>query len=425
FSGTEFALDGVWGMAKTSHSYLILHPGLVLVEYNGHPAAKKLLLEIADGLLAQRKKDENGNYYIPLRILFPSGDGEGRSSFGSAYHLLWACWRWTGERKYIDPILDSGYGIIGSLNANLIDMLGKRKSWGTDIASRITPQSGSDLYRHIAWQVTGNKHFLEECYADQIQTHSQRMNMYTEGHWWTDRVHSYSRELQRARLGGIALARSALYPGHHVSWKFKAPFSEESVAILIPDATTKQMSIIAFNLETKAVTAVMTGWDIEPGKWEVVQGIDNDGDDAADTIINKQTVDFERTGELEFTFPPKKTTIIKLKLKRKAKQYWKRPDLGIGDDDVTVRGNSVIVTVHSLGSVDAPKSTLALIDASGKTVASGAIPSLNAPSDYKPKTVEIILNAPTGTRLLGYSVTVNPDGKLNEITRRNNTVIIP
>lgn len=77
YSGTKIAEESVWALAKTHYSHLILHPGLVLVEYNGHPAAKKLLLELADGLLAHGKKDSNGNYYLPGEILSPSGEGEG------------------------------------------------------------------------------------------------------------------------------------------------------------------------------------------------------------------------------------------------------------------------------------------------------------------------------------------------------------
>ena len=43
-------------------------------------------------------------------------------------------------------------------------------------------------------------------------------------------------DLQRARLGGVALARNSLYPGHAISWKFAAPANDQSVAILVPDA---------------------------------------------------------------------------------------------------------------------------------------------------------------------------------------------
>ena len=63
---------------------------------------------------------------------------------------------------------------------------------------------------------------------------------------------------------------------------------------------------------------------------------------------------------VEITFPPHVTTVIELKLVAKGVPYWSRPDLGIGEDDVKVEGNRVKVTVHSLGSVDAPASKVVL-----------------------------------------------------------------
>ena len=429
YGGSKIYQESVWAKSKTHYSHLILQPGLVLVEFNGHPAAKKLLLEIADGLLAHRKKDANGHFYLPREILFPSGEDTGGRALGSTGHLFWAAWRWTGERKYLLPIMDEinrrNYGILNALNANLIDLLGEREKCGQDIVSRVTPQSGSDYLRHIAWQVTGNKQFLEEYYADQIKTASQRMYMYTDGHWWSDRVNINSKELQRSRLGGVALTRSALYPGHAVSWKFETPANDESVAILIPDATTKQMTIIAFNLENTPVNAIMTAWDIVPGKWEVIEGIDANNDDIPDEISGKRTVSLERTGNLELSFPARKTSVVKLRLKSKAKSYWERPDLGIGKDDVSIRGNSVKIIVHSLGSVDTPASSAALFDNTGEIIATVAIPALNAPLDYQPKTAEVTLNAPSGTMLSGCSVTIDPDAKMTEITKRNNSVVLP
>ena len=55
YSGTKMAKDDPWGCAK-AYSYLVLQPGQLLVDYNGNPAAKKILLELADGFLAHRKK---------------------------------------------------------------------------------------------------------------------------------------------------------------------------------------------------------------------------------------------------------------------------------------------------------------------------------------------------------------------------------
>jgi len=428
FSGTEIADEGVWQWSKP-YNYLILHPGLVLVEFNGNLRAKKMLLELADGLLAHGRKDANGNYTITTAVHFVT-DEERPASLGSAVHLLWAAWRWTGDRKYLEPITaraDRGnfsYLTGNGITANVIDFLDRRETWGKRIASRVTPQSGNDLYRHIAWQVTGNKQFLEEYYADQIQSGTQRMYMMTDGHWWTDRVSVANTELQRSRLGGIALTRSAVYPGHVISWIFKAPFNSESVAILVQKSTTKEVKIIAFNLENVPVKATMTTWDIAPGKWEIVQGIDSDDDDIFDGKIEKRTIELERTGSINLTFEPKKTTIVHLSLKSKAQDYWKRPDLGIGDDDVKVSGNKITVTVHSLGSVDTPPVTIGLVDKSGKQLAAASVTALKAPVDLKPKTTDITFEVPAGINPSGCKVVIDPEKKLREITRLNNTVVI-
>jgi len=428
YGGPKIYSEGVWAKSLTSYSHLVFHPGFSLVEFNGHPAAKKLMLEICDGILEHRKQDSNGNYYLPAEILFPSGEDRGRT-LGMMAHMMWGAYRWTGDGKYLLPIRDEvgrgAYGVVGALCANVIDLLGERDTWGRAIASRTSPRDGNAFSRHLAWQVTGDKQYLEELYADQIQRAAQSMYMNTEGHWWIDRVYAESRELQRARLGGVALWRNMLYPGHVVSWRFEKPARGESVAILVPDATTTAMTVIVYNIEKEPVEAHMTAWDIEPGKWRVVEGIDTDGDDRADGNVTKRTVEFERTKSLAFTFPPRATTVITLKRTSKGKPYWQRPDLGIGDDDVTVARDAVRVTVHSLGSVDAPASTVAIVDQSGAVLARADVPPLKAPIDYEPKTAEVTLTVKADTLLRGCLVVVDPDGKLQEITKINNTVDLP
>ena len=64
------------------------------------------------------------------------------------------------------------------------------------------------------------------------------------------------------------------------------------------------------------------------------------------------------------------------------------------------------------------------MNASGKTIADGTVPALKAPVDYEPKTVEIELTAPAGTRLSGCCIKLDPGRELTEITRRNNIVMI-
>jgi len=418
FSGTEIALEGVWGRTRTNYSHLVLHPGLALVEYNGHPAVKKMILEIVDGLLAHRRKDTDGHYSLPYEIEFPSGSERGGStSPADIIHVFWAAWKWTGDDRYLLPLIDEiergNLGILNALCANVIDLLDRRDSWGKRLADGRVSQ-------HIAWQVTGDKGFLEDCYAAMLQLNTQRMSMMTEGHWWVDRVHISQEEIQRARLGGLALVRSKFYPGHASSWRFEAPATAESVALLIPDTTPRTMTIIAYNLENVPVSAEMTAWDIEPGTWEVVEGIDSDGDDRPDVGTHTRAVKLERTGSLPVTFPPRTTTVFRLRLTAKDTPYWERPDLGIGNDDVKRSENTLTVTVHSLGSVDAPAATIALVGRNGKRLAEAQTPVIRAPLDLIPKTAEVTIEMPSGMDLGEARVVIDPDRKLKEITRLNN-----
>src|SRR6185503_17727060 len=90
---------------------------------------------------------------------------------------------------------------------------------------------------HFAWQVSGDTAHLERLYEDQVAAAAVREYINTEGSVWIDRVTANDAELQRARLGGVAIVRNSTYPGHVVSWTFAAPDDEERVAILVPEAT--------------------------------------------------------------------------------------------------------------------------------------------------------------------------------------------
>jgi hypothetical protein len=270
--------------------------------------------------------------------------------------------------------------------------------------------------------VSGNKHLLESLYASQIEASAIREYMNTEGSMWTDRVDVPYSELQRARLGGIALIRNSLYPGHAVSWSFHSPANEESTAILIPNATPQSLEIVVHNLSQSTVKANLTAWDVEPGRWEIVQGLDTDGDDAVDTGTTRTTVEFERSGTIELAFPPSVSTVLNLKLIAKGVPYWARPDLGISKDDVAIREEKISVTVHSLGAQPTEPTTLALVDQSGKVLGSAPLPRLEAPADLLPRTTTVTIAIPAGSRINECAIVLDPDARMKEITRVNNRV---
>jgi hypothetical protein len=270
--------------------------------------------------------------------------------------------------------------------------------------------------------MTGDKTYLEKLYADQIENAVDRQFINTEGSLWIDRIYFNSAELQRARLGGVAHQRGYIYPGNAVSWRFDAPSSAQSVAILIPDAMPDHMKVMVYNLDPIPVKAHMTGWEIDPGKWEITQATQATPESSLHDPSTR-TEDFERSKTLDFTFAPHTTTVLEFKLVSKGVPYWSRPDLGIDPEDVKIDGRRMTVTVHSLGSVDAPASKVVLRDGSGKIVATAVVPPIKAPLDLKPKTAAASMPLPANLDWKGGSVTVEIDNNsVPEITQMNNTV---
>ncbi|HWY99691.1 MAG TPA: LamG-like jellyroll fold domain-containing protein [Edaphobacter sp.] len=425
YSGTKMAEGGVWGWGK-GRSYMVFHPALELVLYNGMPETRKMVTEIADGFLAHRHLDANGKYGMHYAVNFHTN--EDLSDGNTPWFMLWAAYRWTGDKKYLVPFGDNPPDSLRLINSDALDMLNVRDTWGKQLLQTAAPDRRSDsgtaseTNLHLAWQLTGDTKNLDKLYASQIETAVNREFINREGSLWIDRVYFNNGELQRARLGGVALMRNYVYPGNVVSWKFDAPATGQSVGILVPEGTPDHIKIIAYNLDAAAVKAKMTGWEIDPGKWEITQGVQGASADGALQDVGTRTEVFERSRDLDITFPPHETTVIELKLVEKGVPYWTRPDLGIGEDDVKVEGGRVKVTVHSLGSVDAPASKVVLRDRAGKVLASAAVPAIKAPLDLFPKTAAVSLTLPAGAEWKGGSVTVESGGKVPEITQRNNRV---
>ncbi|HEX3085298.1 MAG TPA: hypothetical protein VHP99_12280, partial [Pyrinomonadaceae bacterium] len=106
YNGNKMAEEEPWGYSKPS-SILVLHPGIMLVDYNGNPKMKQIITELADGFLAHRKKDAGGRAGLSIAIRF-ADDQEVPNNRGSVLPVLWAAWKWTGDEKYLAPFLDEG-----------------------------------------------------------------------------------------------------------------------------------------------------------------------------------------------------------------------------------------------------------------------------------------------------------------------------
>ena len=214
------------------------------------------------------------------------------------------------------------------------------------------------------------------------------------------------------------------FPGNVVSWRFQGPDDDTKVAILVPEGTPDHIRILAYNLDEKPITVKMTGWEVDPGEWEIKQSTQDNGTPSP-ANLSSRVATFERSRSIDVTFAPHTTTVLELALKQKGTPYWSRPDLGIDPEDVKITNRRIAVKVHSLGSVDAPPAKIVLRDASGKILATTMTPPLKAPIDLIPKTAVVALRVPTNAHLDGATITIEMTGNVPETTLMNNTVKLP
>ena len=207
------------------------------------------------------------------------------------------------------------------------------------------------------------------------------------------------------------------FPGNAVSWRFNPVAGitdpEQSVGILVPVGTPDHIHIVAFNMASQPITAKMFGWEVNPGQWSITQcaaqpaGNTSDANCPPSTPAN--TIAFERSVSTPITFAPG-YTVIDLTLKTPGTPYWQRYDLGIDPGDVKIEAGKMRVAVHSLGALAAPAAKVVVRDASGKTLATVATPTLKPPTDLTPKIATVALNLPAGANLKGATVSIESPG---------------
>jgi hypothetical protein len=435
YSGTKMATGGVWAWAK-ERSYMVYHPALLLAEYNGSPEVVKMISETADGFLAHRRADANGKMQMHITVNFNTN--EDLPTGMTPWFVLWGAYKLTGDAKYTVPFGDDPPSSLRLVNADMLDILNKRDTWGKQLAASNpgNVRSGDsanagETNNQLAWQVTGDTSYLNKVYAAQLETAFERQFINRQGSLWIDRIYFNNGELQRGRLGGVALMRNYDFPGNAVSWRFDPVAGiadpEQSVGILVPIGTPDHIHIIAFNMASQPMTAKMSGWEVNPGQWEIVQCVPaqpsgNTNDINCPANASTHTIAFERSVSTPITFAPG-YTVIDLKLKTPGTPYWQRYDLGMDPGDVKIEGNKMHVTVHSLGALAAPAAKLVVRDASGKTLAAVATPTLKPPTDLIPKTVTVNLTLPASANLKGATVTIESPG--TETTQMNNVVTLP
>jgi hypothetical protein len=411
YGGRTIWRDDAWAWQKP-YAFTVLHGPTLLGIYNGSTAARRLVTGVVDGWLAHGRQAADGSWSYPNEINWTSDSERAGDGGGATLPLqgAWAAWHWTGDARYLRPlegrIAKSGPGALAEIDDDVFGLLPAGPGW----RERLAAAKGDDPFALYArWHSTGDPAPLAALHEAAARDKAARRYMQTEGHWWSDRVEAPSEWLQRERLGGIALRRNQSWPGNTVGWRFADPGAAERVALLVR-ATPTRVRITGWNTATTPLAAEMSTWNVAPGTWRIT------------TAAGATTLPLERGATAPVTFAPGETT-IELELVAAGEPVEQRPDLGIGADDVAVKGQRVTLTVHSLGARATTGGTAALV-ADGHILATAAIAPLAAPADLLPRTTRVTLTLPSGIDPRGVVATVALPGDAAEVTRRNNRVAL-
>lgn len=414
YGGTAIIREGAWEWQKP-YSFTVMHGPILLGLYSANPAARGLVTGVVDGWMAHEKDGRFPNEINWRTDAERAGDGGGAST---PLQSAWAAWHFTGDEKYLRPVLaraGTSGASVAELNENVWDLLPQGASW------RARTQGGEGpLATYLRWQETGDPQWLVPLHVEAIADKINHEWMYTQGHWWSDRVEQPSEWLQRERLGGIALRRNQFWPGNTVSWRFAQAGAAEQVAILLPNATPERFRVLGWNMAAGVQAAQMTTWNVTAGRWSMRTGTSSDGGRTVRWDGPAAEVVLERSASVPVSFAPGTLTVAEFALVTPGEPVEARPDLGIGADDVTVRGGRVSVAVHSLGAKPTGGGELRVLGADGAVLSRVPLPVLAAPLDLRPRVARVGLTLPRGA----VAVEVALPGDAAEVTRVNNRVML-
>jgi len=401
--------EGAWEWQKP-YSFTVMHAPVLIGLYNGNRTARDLVTGVVDGWMAHDKQGSDGTWSYPNEINWRSdaeraGDGGGVTT---PLQSAWAAWRFTGDMKYLRPIagrIAKSAGTLGEFNENGFAALPD----GAALLARAARNGDDPASRFAHWQASGDLEAIADLHADAFADKAARLDMLTEGHWWSDRVEMDSQWLQRERLGGIALRRNQTWPGNTVSWRFEDDAAAEKVAILLPNATPEKFRVIAYNTTDQQQRATMTTWNVMAGRWRMT---------AAD---GKTDLTLERSTPTVLFLPPGSST-FDFELVTPGEPVEQRPDLGIGPDDLKLNGRTLTLTVHSLGAQATSPGMAWLTHDGDGIIAQVSIPPLPAPTDLRPRTITVRLVVPKGFDPATVEVGIGQADQRAEVTRLNNAV---
>jgi hypothetical protein len=377
---------------------LLLHSHLMLAWYNRNPRAVDVLRDVADPA-AGNALGGFGGPSIPFAAFWFTGDPKflripegGKDARGQP----WA--RFLPE--YVAHAREARSAPWWKAYAQQVGRGWENGDWAWAAA-----QDRETLCRSLEFALYGNPH-------SKGGGASRYRYIWTEAEMFTDRIFLPVEAIAQPMLGGYTV-RNRLFPAYAVSFERLGG----DFAALVLDQGRDRLRLAMINLRDTPREGAFIPWQLDHGRYEMRFGPDADDNGALDSVEKTETLELARMSRVPVTLPPRRLVLCEIEQKEKLDDLLARADLAVSQEDLALSEAAVRVTVHNLGAAAVEGAIVALADARGAVLASAVLPRLDPPLDLLPRTATIELPRKPGAA----AVVLDPEGKVPEITRGNNS----
>lgn len=215
------------------------------------------------------------------------------------------------------------------------------------------------------------------------------------------------------------LRPASIVPPLAVSWQGL----DAEVAACVRAATPQALRVAAYNFAEKPRKVRMRIWELSPGQYRLHQGA-ADRDEQFDGTPAVRDLALVRGSFVDLELPPRKVHVIELKQLQARPRPEFLPDLAVGDGDIYYdkATDRLKVVVHNIGAAAAKDVSVRFEDPAGNLLLQRTIAQLDAPLDLQPKTAVVWMPQPLLHPVERIVVRIDPDGRVEEITRENNAI---
>jgi hypothetical protein len=396
FAGSNFSDKKVSGDdVKSSSPYLqlSLHPGLVLMWYNGNPRLTRLITELYDGYTSWFARD------LPNILYMQTGDKRFVPRDGGIKNQWWA---------RILNLKDCPSNVLGELR-NYQYNLPHTETLGCD--------ENTALIRYVAWHYTRDKNVLVPALEFVYKAVYYTLPVFTESQQDADRVALKKNLTDFMYLGGIPVSRGRTAPFFAVSYENMTP----NFAAMVLDDTPEQLRWVGYNFESQTQNGKLRVWRLVPGTYMVRQGVDTNGDDRIDGEAKTETMKLKRYEVIPVVLPSRKLWIVEAECQSKETPLHQRCDLAVSAEDAVLETGKLTIVAHNLGCKPTGPFRVEVVDGTGKMLASQheqvGLDSAESLADQKKSFVfEGTFNPP---------LKIMVSGPAEEITECNNIAVFP